>query len=128
MSVGDVGNTTALLLKHPMSSIVDLAANPRQLWMRLWDNIVDERERRGPHCRYIADVNGERHVHEFLQVPWSCRVSSDFWMLWSEVIAEPEQKGLRADPKSFQAWNDGDAAFVRAIWCLVHHLNAHKIC
>ncbi len=33
-----------------------------------------------------------------------------------------EGRGLKVGPRSFYDWNDGDAGFVRAIWCLVRHL------
>ena len=41
------------------------------------------------------------------------------WDLWPKVIAELHAKGIHAGPESFKRWNDGDAGFVRAIWCLV---------
>jgi len=43
------------------------------------------------------------------------------------VTRELEAKGIQAGPQSFGSWNDGDAGFVRAIWCLTHHLEAKKV-
>jgi hypothetical protein len=40
----------------------------------------------------------------------------------SKVLAGLEAKGIRPGPESFKGWNDGDAGFVRAIWCLVRQL------
>jgi hypothetical protein len=42
-------------------------------------------------------------------------------------MGELEAKGIRAGPESFQWWNDGDAALVRAIWCLIRHLKPRKV-
>jgi hypothetical protein len=35
--------------------------------------------------------------------------------------------GIRVGPESFGAWNDGDAAFMRAIWCLIRHLKPGNV-
>jgi hypothetical protein len=43
------------------------------------------------------------------------------------VIEELESKGIRAGPMSFLSSNDGDAAFVRALWCLTRHLKPERI-
>jgi Methyltransferase domain len=115
------------LLKHPISGVADLAADPRQVCTTVWDAYVDERERRGPQCQYVADDDWERQLHDRLGVPWPCGLTSEFWDLWPEVIGELEQKGIQAGPESFQSWNDGDAGFVRTIWCLVRHLAPTKI-
>lgn len=42
-------------------------------------------------------------------------------------MAELEANGIQAGPQSFGSWNDGDAGFVRAIWCLTRHLQPTKI-
>ena len=43
------------------------------------------------------------------------------------MIKELEAKGVRAGPESFKGWNDGDAGFVRAIWCLVRKLRPRNV-
>ena len=40
---------------------------------------------------------------------------------------ELEAKGIEPGPESLQWWNDGDAGFTRAIWCLARHLRPKKI-
>jgi hypothetical protein len=115
------------LLKHPKIGVADLAADPLQIWTTIQDVYVEERERRGPQCQYEPDDNWEQRLHDSLGVPWPCKVTSEFWDLWSEVIRELEAKGIRAGPESFQSWNDGDAGLVRAIWCLTRHLRPKKV-
>jgi hypothetical protein len=34
---------------------------------------------------------------------------------------ELQQHGIQPGPESFRDWNDGDAGFVRSIWCLIRH-------
>jgi hypothetical protein len=110
------------LLKHPLVGVVDLAADPLQVWTRVRDHYVADRERQGPQCRYEPDVAWEQRLHERLGVPWPCKLRLEFWELWIKVIRSLEEKGIHAGPESFQSWNDGDAGFVRAIWCLVRHM------
>ena len=110
------------LLKNPAVGMAVLAANPLEVWTRVKETYLAERELREPACQYEADETWERRLHEQLGVAWPCERSSEFWSLWSEVVQELCAKGIQPGPMSFGCWNDGDAGFVRAIWCLVHHL------
>ena len=38
-----------------------------------------------------------------------------------------DARGVRAGPESFKKWNDGDAGFIRAIWCLVRCLQPRHV-
>jgi hypothetical protein len=115
------------LLKHPVSAVADLAADPFEIWTTIHDAYVAQREQRGPQCPYQPDGNWEQRLHEALGVAWPCSATSEFWDLWREVISELEAKGIRVGPESFQWWNDGDAGLMRAIWCLTHHLRPKKV-
>jgi predicted O-methyltransferase YrrM len=50
-----------------------------------------------------------------------------FWPLWSTVVATLRAQGMAVGPFSFYEWNDGDAGFVRAIWCLIRHLRPANV-
>ena len=115
------------LLRHPFVGLADLAADPRQVWATIRDSYVEDRERRGPQCLYEPDEGWEQRLHELLGAPWPCRVRLEFWELWDKVMRSLEERGIHAGPESFQAWNDGDAGFVRAIWCLVRHLRPRVV-
>jgi hypothetical protein len=115
------------LLKHPVVAVVDMVADPLEIWTTIHDSYVAQRERRRPQCRYEFDENWEQRLHEALGVPWPCNAASEFWDLWSQIISELEAKGIRPGPESFQFWNDGDAGLVRAIWCLTRHLRPKKV-
>jgi hypothetical protein len=115
------------LTRHPMAAVSDLAADPVQTWMTIRDVCVAKLEQRGSQCHYEADENWAQRLHEFLGVPGRCAVTSEFWSLWPQVIAEMEAKGIQAGPESFGPWNDGDAGLVRAIWCLTRHLRPGKV-
>jgi Methyltransferase domain len=115
------------LLKHPVTGIADLAADPIETWTTIREAYAEKREERRPQCPYQPDYNWERLLHEALGAPWPCNETSEFSGLWPEVITELEAKGIRAGPESFQWWNDGDAGLVRAIWCLTRHLRPKKV-
>lgn len=115
------------LLKHPLA-IVDLAADPLGVLSNARDIYIAERERLGrPECHYETNADWERWMHDHLGVAWPCPLAVDFRDLWRRVMAELEANGIRAGPQSFGPWNDGDAGFVRAIWCLIQHLRPDKV-
>ena len=115
------------LLKHPVAGMAVLASHPLETWTRVQETYLAQREQRGPQCPYEADENWERRLHEELGVPWPCESAGEFRKLWPQVMQELEAKGIQAGPQSFGSWNDGDAGFVRAIWCLVNHLGVKKV-
>jgi hypothetical protein len=114
-------------LKHPVTTVADIAADPLQLWMTIQDEYAAVRETSRLKCLYEPDERWEQRLHESLGVPWPCSAASEFWTLWPELIRELEAKGIRPGPESFQWWNDGDAALVRAIWCLIRHMRPKKV-
>ncbi|HEY3988906.1 MAG TPA: class I SAM-dependent methyltransferase [Acidobacteriaceae bacterium] len=114
-------------LKHPATAVAYLTADPLQIWMMVQDQYVADRERNGPACQYESDKDWEQRLHETLGVPRPCKEAAEFWTLWPKVMRELETKGIRPGPESFQAWNDGDAGMVRAIWCLIRHMRPKKI-
>lgn len=112
-------------LKNPISAVASVIRDPLEAWIKHYDVYVDlPREQRRPACRYEADKDWEHRLHDFLGVPWRCQVKSEFSALWPEVIEPLKAKGVPVGPESFGIWNDGDPAFVRAIWCLIRHLQA----
>jgi methyltransferase family protein len=115
------------LLKHPLAAAADLAADPLEIWTTVRGEYVYQREQRRPRFRYQPDDNWEERLHEAVGIPGRCNATSEFWELWPEVVGELEARGIRAGPESFQAWNDGDAGFVRAVWCLTRHLRPKKV-
>src|ERR1700683_1576694 len=122
-----LGIPVRYFLKHPVTTVADVSADPLQLWMTIQDEYAAVRETSRPKCLYEFDEKWEQRLHESLGVPWPCSAASEFWALWPELIRELEAKGIRPGPESFQWWNDGDAAFVRAIWCLIRHTRPKKV-
>jgi hypothetical protein len=119
-------------LKHPVITMKYLAADPVQTCMVIRDYYSSEKERRRPQCPYVCDAEWERTMHEALGLAgfgttWPCEAAAEFWELWPQVIVELEAKGINPGPASFQWWNDGDAGFVRAVWCMVRHLKPKKV-
>jgi hypothetical protein len=122
-----LGIPVRYLLKHPATAAALITEDPVQLWMTIQDTYLDQRERKKPQCHYESDNNWEQRLHESLGYPWPCKESSEFWTVWPYVMRELEAKGIRPGPESFGSWNDGDAGFVRAIWCLIRHVKPKKI-
>jgi hypothetical protein len=115
------------LLKHPVTGFADLVADPIETWTTIREAYAEGREERRPQCPYEPDLSWERQLHEALGIQWPCDEATDFLELWHQVMGELEAKGIRPGPESFQWWNDGDLGLVRAIWCLVRHLQPRKV-
>lgn len=122
-----LGIPVRYFLKHPFTTASDVLADPMQMWLTVQDEYAAKREAERPRCDYVADDQWDRHLHEVLGMRWPCPLASEFWGLWPDVMKELESKGIKPGPESFQWWNDGDAAFVRAAWCLTRHLKPAKV-
>lgn len=114
------------LLKHPLAS-ADLLNDPRETWTRIVEYYAFGREQRRPHYPYQSSDHWETWLHERLGIAYPCDVLAEFDGHWRETLRQLDEKGVRAGPESFGSWNDGDAGFVRAIWCLIRHLKPHHV-
>jgi Methyltransferase domain len=114
-------------LSHPLRAIATIASDPFEILTIIQQNYVAQHERRVPPDLYQAEEDWDRQMHELLGVRWPCAAASEFAILWPQVIAELENKGIRVGPETLQGWNDGDAGLARAIWCLTRHLRPHKV-
>jgi hypothetical protein len=119
-----VRKTTMLgyVLHYPGRAMRALATDPIGLWDTFHDRLVERREYKKPTPRYDADADWERRLHRILGAPWPCEAHTDFRARWPLVVGDVMAKGVDVGPESFNGYNDGDGALVRAIWCLVRHL------
>ena len=114
-------------LRRPISTLTSITADPLEAWLRFREQWISHQERRAPPDLYKAQDDWESQLHRSLDGTPPAEVTSEFWDLWSRVIGELNAKGVRAGPASFKGWNDGDAAFVRAIWYLTRHLRPENV-
>ena len=124
--VAMLGVPLRYLLKHPLAA-TELAADPIGVISRARDIYIAERELAGPQCPYQPDADWEYRLHQDLGVPWPCPFVAEFRGLWKRVMSQLEHQGIQAGPESFGSWNDGDAGLVRAIWCILRHLQPARI-
>src|SRR5579863_1139218 len=122
-----LGKTLKYLVQNPARLMKAITADPREAWIKFYDRYDERRERRTPLFRYEADPCWERQLHESLGVHWPCDATAEFNTLWTDVIGAMKENGIRVGPMGFGTWNDGDAALVRAIWCLVTHLKPRTV-
>jgi hypothetical protein len=80
-----------------------------------------------PPCPYEVDSDGERIMHERLDVKWPCPDAEAFWPLWHEALAELRRRKIELGRSAFGGWGDGEPGFVRAVWCLTRHLRPSKV-
>lgn len=115
-----LGIPVRYLVKHPTAA-TPLVVHPRDTFVRLHEAYVGAHEPQAPPQQYLADDDWEAHLHAALDAPWPCPLIPEFWDVFHTVLAELQAAGIRPGPESFRDWNDGDAAFVRSLWCLIQH-------
>ena len=121
------GSALRYCLSHPVRAAHTFASDPFEALTAFQERYVASRERPVPPDLYQADSGWECRMHQLLGEPQPCPATSEFWTLWPEVMGELKAKGIRVGPESFKGWNDGDAGFVRAIWCLTRHLRPSNV-
>jgi len=112
---------------RPVSTFTAIATDPVESWIRFREQYAARREGLTPPDLYKPDPGWESRLHSLIDLPSAAELFSEFWSLWITVLSELEFRGIRAGPASFKGWNDGDAGFVRAVWCLVRHLKPRNV-
>jgi Methyltransferase domain len=113
------------LRRHPFLVLNQIARDPLDAFAALQENVYGRIES-GNTVDYTADMDWEAALHRRFGMA-SESVVEGFWPLWSRVVEALQAQGLAVGPFSFHAWNDGDAGFVRAIWCLIRHLRPANV-
>jgi hypothetical protein len=113
------------LRRHPLLVFDRIARDPLDAWAAFQDSVSVRIEPVNP-VQYVVDPDWEARLHRCLNMRPEI-VAADFWPLWNEVVAGLRDQGVAVGPFSFHSWNDGDAGFVRAIWCLVRHLQPENV-
>jgi Methyltransferase domain len=114
-------------MKNPGTAIRDIATDPADVWSRVISYNDYSREQRRPRCDYRHDSHWEQWLHEEIGESWPCKFAAEFRTLWDQIMNELRSRGIQPGPESYQHWNDGDAGFVRAIWCLVRHRRMRNV-
>lgn len=99
----------------------------QEAWIKLQEKYADRSQRNRPPCKLKANTHWEQKLHDCLHVEWPCAATSEFWDAWGKTIGELEASGVRAGPESFKDYNDGDAGFLRTVWCLIRHLRTERV-
>jgi hypothetical protein len=114
-------------LRRPISTLGSVVSDPHEAWIRFWEQFAAAREEGAPSDFYKPEQDWEHVLHSQLGMSCAGEVNTEFWTSWRKAMEELEAKGVRAGPASFKGWNDGDAGFVRAIWCLARHLRPRSV-
>ena len=113
--------------RRPLSTLSSIASDPLEAWLRFREQYAAHREGTPPPNLYQIQPDWEKQLHQQLGLSNAEAISKEFWILWTNVLNELDAKGIRAGPSSFKGWNDGDAGFVRAVWCLVRCLKPTSV-
>jgi methyltransferase family protein len=113
--------------RRPISTLVAIVKDPIEAGIWFHEQYAAHREGHTPPDLYKPDADWEVRLHRLVKLASPDVITSEFWELWAAVMRELNSKGIQAGPESFKTWNDGDAGFVRAIWCLVRHLKPKHV-
>jgi Methyltransferase domain len=114
-------------LRRPIATFAAIAADPIESWVWFREQYATRREGDTPPNLYRPNADWELRLQSAIGISSSSELLPEFWALWAAVMSEMQAKGIRPGPASFKSWNDGDAGFVRAIWCLVRRLRPRNV-
>lgn len=116
------GHAAKLLLKG-----VRVARHPAAAVERFRNRMDRRLEYSRPPPVYRPEPDWPQRLHQQLGLPFPCPIAAEFRQRWPEIAALVTAKGVRFGPESFYGYNDGDPAFVGAVWCLVRHLRPANV-
>jgi hypothetical protein len=122
-----LGSALHYAIHYPKRLAGALATDPVGLLEKVQDRLVQNWEYRTPVHFHQTTPDWERQLHEWLGIGWPCQTQSDFQTIWPRAVDSVRAAGVDVGPASFAGFNDGDAALVRAIWCLVRHLQLSQV-
>jgi len=104
-----------------MSGVYQMLQDPIEAYHKAVSQWHERDDRDDTPCQYILDENWRQQ----LGVSSDDRERTD--RLCRSIEATLTAKGIRPGPESYLFWNDGDPAFLQAIWRLIRQLNAAKV-
>ena len=116
-----LASTFRYVVRYPGRAARALGSDPAAVLDTMIDRAVQAREYRNGPFRYEISPDWEAGLHRALGAEWPCDAGREFSALWLRVVEGVRAKGVETGPGSFNGFNDGDAALVRAIWCIIRH-------
>ncbi len=104
-----------------------LKTDPTEFVIRSWAKVREFPERWALSCPYVAQPGWEQMLHEQLSCELPCRMQAMQAPIWDDILQRLQRKGITPGPASYLGHNDGDPAFIRAIWCVIAHSQASTI-
>ncbi len=101
--------------------------DPVESWLLLQSKLAERKEITELPCAYPVDADWEAKLLMMFGIAANEAVLNEFRQIWLETSNELAARGMRVGPANYGIYNDGDPAFVRAIWFLVRHLQPTKV-
>jgi hypothetical protein len=104
-----------------------LVRNPVENGSRLRERVEARRTGWRPETVYAPNPAWESRLHKMLDAPWPCPEHQLLADAFKESVAFLEGQGLTVGREAYGGWDDADLGLVRAAWCLVRHLEPHRV-
>jgi hypothetical protein len=123
------GQTAMMLtaLRSPGKTVRAFAADPTEFWIKLTSRLRELPEAMQSACPYVPQPEWRQQLHAELGLTHPCPSIKEVDAVWQDVLQVMRGRGVKTGPMSYHCWNDGDPAFIAAVWCLTRHLNARKV-
>src|SRR5438445_4653478 len=119
------------LRERRLSYLVRVAAalsrSPAEAVERIRERKAERRERLTGPSVYETEPEWEAKLHALLGVDWPCAARAEFDPLWRDIRRLLTEQNLTVGRGAYGGWDDADAAFARAVWCLARHLRPQKV-
>jgi len=104
-----------------------VGTDPVESWFLLQSKLAERAEVAELPCAYQVDPHWEARLPMMFGTGANEGVLNEFWPIWFETLNELAARGMQVGPANYGIYNDGDPAFVRALWFLVRHLRPAKV-
>lgn len=109
-------------IKGVQTTVID----PLEVMLRAWEKFKERPERSKPRCPYVPDPAWEDKLRSALGRP-SPAIDAEAEAIWPRVNRRLVEHGIQPGPHSYLKHNDGDPAFIRAIFLLARSLPAKTV-
>ena len=107
-------------------SVAAATRDPANGVERVREKLAERARPPGP-VKLAADPRWEDTLHGLLGSGWPCDEQFAFGTVWDDALERLAHRSLAVGRGMYCGWDDADAGFARAAWCLTRHLRPRTV-